>query len=86
MRHIHYEELAITKFLFSSTKMAIPWTIVRLYVGWEWLSAGWDKLHNPMWWGDGAGAPLIGFVQGAVQKTSGLHPDVQMCRCGTRIS
>lgn len=78
MRHIHYEEFAITKFLFSSPKMAFPWLVVRLYVGWEWLSAGWDKLHNTAWWGDTAGAPLIGFVQGALQKTGGLHPDVQM--------
>lgn len=78
MRHIHYEPLAIPKGIFSNVNTSIVWFVVRLYVGWEWLSAGWDKVNNPAWFGSSSGAPLTGFLQGALQKTGGLHPDVQM--------
>src|SRR6185369_4385401 len=47
-------------------------------LGWEWVSAGYEKLMNPAWFGSDAGAALTGFVQGAVSKTGGAHPDVQM--------
>lgn len=78
MKHTHYEETALSRFFFSNTKTSLLWLVIRLYVGWEWLHAGWVKLHNPMWWGDTAGAPLTGFIQGALQKTTGAHPDVQV--------
>src|SRR5690606_27216470 len=35
--------------IFASTRAAWFWTLVRLYVGWQWLNAGWGKLHNPAW-------------------------------------
>jgi thiosulfate dehydrogenase [quinone] large subunit len=76
MRHIHYEPIAFAKFLFSNAQISILWLFVRLFVGWEWLSAGWSKLHSPLWWGDTAGNALAGFIQGSLQKTTGLHPDV----------
>jgi thiosulfate dehydrogenase [quinone] large subunit len=62
--------------LFADTRFAWFWLIVRLYVGWEWLTAGWHKLGTPAWTGDAAGAAVQGFLAGALQKTSGLHPDV----------
>ncbi len=71
------EESPITHFLFSNPKMAWFWLIVRVYVGWSWLEAGWGKLGSPMWTGDQAGGALSGFIQGALQKTAGAHPDVQ---------
>ena len=40
--------------------------------------AGYEKIINPAWFGSNAGAALNGFVQGALGKTSGAHPDVQM--------
>lgn len=69
----------ITRFLFADTRMAPLWTLVRLYVGYEWLMAGWGKLTNPagVWVGAKAGAALNGFLGGALQKTGGDHPDVQ---------
>lgn len=33
---------------------------------------------NPVWFGSDAGAAMNGFVQGALGKTEGLHPDVYM--------
>lgn len=64
--------------LFTSTKSAPLWFAVRLYLGYEWLSAGIDKVANPAWFGSDAGAALKGFVAGALTKTGGAHPDVQM--------
>ncbi|MHB1316514.1 MAG: DoxX family membrane protein [Minisyncoccota bacterium] len=76
MSYIIIEESPVSKFLFSNTKMALFWLVVRLYVGWEWLSAGWDKIFNEAWVGSEAGKAISGFVQGALQKTGGAHPDV----------
>ncbi len=53
------------------------WLIVRLYVGWQWLSAGWGKVTDPNWVGANAGASLTGFLQRAVTLASGEHPSVQ---------
>lgn len=69
---------ALVHFITADPKSAPFWFIVRLYLGWEWLSAGYAKMLNPAWFGTEAGAALTGFVQGALAKTGGLHPDVQM--------
>lgn len=71
------EESPLARFLFASPKMAWFWLIVRVYVGWSWLEAGWGKLGTPVWTGNQAGTALNGFLQGALQKTAGAHPDVQ---------
>ncbi len=58
----------------------IVWTVLRVYVGWEWLTAGWGKITGPgsaVWVGDKAGVAMGGFLKGALAKTSGAHPDVQ---------
>lgn len=63
--------------LFTANKASAPlWLIVRLYVGYEWFVAGWEKVMSPVWFGSGAGAAITGFVGGALAKTSGAHPDV----------
>ena len=61
----------------TNKKFAWVWLIIRLYIGWEWLSAGWEKVTSPMWTGSNAGAPLSGFLKGALAKAGGAHPDVQ---------
>ena len=72
-------EPSVTRFLFADTRLAPLWTIIRLYLGYEWLIAGWGKLTNPagVWVGDKAGAAITGFLNGALSKTSGEYPDVQ---------
>jgi thiosulfate dehydrogenase [quinone] large subunit len=57
--------------------MAWLWFVLRLYAGWQWLSAGLGKLGNPAWTGAKAGAAITGFAKGALEKTGGDHPDVQ---------
>jgi len=71
------EEPPATRALFGSVGFAWIWLILRLYVGYEWLMAGWGKLFNPAWTGSKAGAAISGFTQGALAKTVGEHPDVQ---------
>ncbi len=38
------EEPPIARFFFADTRMAWLWLIVRIYVGYEWLTAGLEKL------------------------------------------
>lgn len=70
-------ELAVSKFLFKDSRTAFFWLIVRLYVGWQWLEAGWEKIGDPAWTGAQAGSAVQGFLTGALAKTSGAHPSVQ---------
>jgi thiosulfate dehydrogenase (quinone) large subunit len=72
------EESPAMKSLFGEVRWAWIWLILRLYAGWLWLKAGWGKLNNPAWTGSQAGTALTGFVNGALGKTSGAHPDVQL--------
>ncbi|HEU4741237.1 MAG TPA: DoxX family membrane protein [Meiothermus sp.] len=71
-------EPGITRFLFADTRLAPLWLILRVYLGWHWLEAGWGKLTNPagVWIGDKAGVAITGFLKGALTKTTGEHPDV----------
>jgi len=75
--HTDIEDPPIARALFGNTKYAWVWLIVRLYVGWEWLSEGIDKAQTPAWAGDKAGTFLTMWIGGALKKTQGAHPDVQ---------
>src|SRR3712207_353865 len=44
----------IAHFLFNDTRAAALWLGVRLYVGYEWLSAGLHKVTDPKWMDTGA--------------------------------
>jgi len=47
------EEPPITKLLFGDTRLAWLWLPLRLYLGWEWLGAGWHKFVDPSWFQTG---------------------------------
>ncbi len=88
---IQVPEPPLARFLFADTRMAWFWLIVRLYVGYQWLVAGFDKLtgysldigsfgkHVGDSWIFVAnpGTGLTGFVKGAIAQTTGAHPAVQ---------
>lgn len=76
MNSMEIPEPKLSRILFADTRMAWLWLILRVYVGYEWLHAGWGKLHNPAWTGAQAGKAISGFFAGALQKTAGAHPDV----------
>jgi thiosulfate dehydrogenase [quinone] large subunit len=49
--------------------------VARLWLGYEWLHAGWEKLQSPAWM-DG-GKALQGFVKGAIAASNEPeHPQV----------
>lgn len=74
----HIPEPRMARLLFADKRTAAFWLLVRLYIGYEWLVAGWGKLTNPagVWVGDSAGAAVAGFAKGALAKTTSDHPDV----------
>lgn len=49
----------IAQFLFQNSKAAIIWLVLRLYIGYEWLEAGWHKFTDPAWMQTGDG--ILGF-------------------------
>ncbi len=54
----------VARLLFSDTRVALIWLIVRVYVGYSWLDAGWHKIQNPAWME--TGKALEGFWKRAV--------------------
>lgn len=73
----HVDEPPVARAIFGSTRLAWLWLILRVYVGYEWISAGYDKLTSPAWTGAHAGSAISGFVQHALSLTGGAHPTVQ---------
>ena len=70
---VQFEEPRLAKWLFGSSKTAWFWLVARLWLGWEWLHAGWGKLFggNITWkvwdWGKDAfsltGDGNIGWIR-----------------------
>src|SRR5690348_3831018 len=54
------------------------WALARIWVGWQFLQAGLEKLGAPAWTGDQAGAAVRGFLGFAAspRMTGGPHPNV----------
>lgn len=52
------------RFLFDNTSSAWIWLLARLYLGWQWLQAGWHKVTDPAWMN--GGTALQGFWARAV--------------------
>jgi thiosulfate dehydrogenase [quinone] large subunit len=71
------EDPPFARKLFNDVGWSWIWLILRVWVGWQWLQSGWGKLHNSAWFGTKAGAALSGFLNNALTKTAGEHPDVQ---------
>ncbi len=68
------EDPPLAKFLFSDTRMAPVWLVVRVLVGLSWLTSGWGKLQNPAWME--TGAALRGFWESAVAVPEGGRPAI----------
>jgi thiosulfate dehydrogenase [quinone] large subunit len=55
----------VAQFLFSDTRLAALWLVVRVLLGWGWVSAGLSKLGDPAWMQ--TGDALKGFWSKAVE-------------------
>ncbi len=59
----------------NTTFMPVVWLIVRLYLAYEWISAGYEKLQSPAW--TQTGLALKGFWIAATAMPKGnAHPAV----------
>jgi len=62
-----FQEPRWARFLFASTTAAWLWLVVRLYMAYVFLPAGWGKISSGKWlFGDGS--PIQGLVGGAIQN------------------
>ena len=59
--------------LFQTTRFAWLWLILRVYLGYSWLTSGWGKITNPGW---ATGAPLRGFWENAVAVPETGRPPI----------
>ncbi len=70
-----FPEPAISRFFLATTGAVGMWFVIRMDVGAEWFTAGWEKVTSPAW---GSSATAIkGFVAFALTKTRGSNPAVQ---------
>jgi thiosulfate dehydrogenase (quinone) large subunit len=60
----------VIKFLRENVYASYVLLVLRLYLGWSWLQAGWGKIV-------GGNFDATGFLKGALKKVSGDHPAVQ---------
>ncbi|WP_064093953.1 DoxX family protein [Rossellomorea aquimaris] len=54
---------------WQNEKVSMVWTVLRIWLGIQWLEAGWHKVND--------GFDASGFLQGALGKAAGDHPAVQ---------
>lgn len=57
-------------FLRENKKISILLAILRVYLGYTWIMAGWGKIASGQF-------DASGFLQGALAKATGEHPAVQ---------
>jgi thiosulfate dehydrogenase [quinone] large subunit len=71
---VEVEGPAFARYLFSNTRAGLLWLPIRIFLGFEWLVAGWEKFSGTGWT-DG-GASLLGFWQSAVKIPAQGRPPI----------
>ena len=74
--NIEVEGPAFTRFLFSNPRAGLFWLPIRLFVGFQWLEAGWHKVNDPAWVGADAGTAILGFWNNAVAIPEEGRPSI----------
>lgn len=69
-KEIIIPENPVSRFLFTSTRSATLWLLIRLYVGYVWITSGWKKITSDAWTGENAGSAIQGFIKGALAKAA----------------
>jgi thiosulfate dehydrogenase (quinone) large subunit len=72
-----FREPSWARFLFHDPRASWIWLVARIYLGYEWLTAGLEKIGSQAWTGAQAGAAVAGFANGALKNAGGDHPQVQ---------
>jgi thiosulfate dehydrogenase (quinone) large subunit len=68
------EAPAFISFLFTDKRMSLVWLVVRLWLGWQWLETGIEKVTSPEWMQNGEA--LKGFWTRAVQIPAEGRPPI----------
>ncbi|NLW07940.1 MAG: DoxX family membrane protein [Clostridia bacterium] len=61
--------------LWRSQRLSILWTILRIWLGWQWLQAGLHKITDPAWMA--GGSALKGYWAKAVGALPGTTPAIK---------
>ena len=82
---VHIEEPKVARFLFTSPAAAPIWLVARIWLGYQWLHAGWEKItgtesgwhwaFTPQSWLK-TSAGLKGFAGFALTNAKGPHAAV----------
>jgi len=64
--------------LLKNKYFSIIWTVLRIWLGYQWITAGVEKVTGSGWVDSTAGTSITGFLNGAIAKATGEHPAVQM--------
>lgn len=65
------KELMIMNWMRNNVVAAFLLAVVRIYVGYTFMMAGWGKLTS------GGNFDATGFLKGGIEKSTGEHPAVQ---------
>lgn len=63
--------------VFKSKYLIPILTVLRVWLGYQWIVPGIEKLKDPTWVGSQAGVAITGFLKGSLAKSTGDHPAVQ---------
>jgi thiosulfate dehydrogenase (quinone) large subunit len=64
----------VAQFFFSDPRAGWLWLVVRLWLGWQWLSSGWGKIDNPAW--VQTGEAVKGFWERAIAIPEAGRPAI----------
>ena len=59
----------MVRVLRENAVMSYILLVARLYLGWAWLTAGWEKVIGDF--------DATGFLKSAIERSAGDHPAVQ---------
>ena len=80
---VEVEEAPWARWLFASKPAAWIWLVARVWLGYEWLHSGWEKVTGPghaAWMSNGKA--LKGFAAGAIAASKDPeHPQVAYGWC-----
>jgi thiosulfate dehydrogenase [quinone] large subunit len=68
----------MTRYFTDKRFIGVITGIIRVWLGWSFLQAGWGKLTaaNGAWIGSNAGSSVTSFLNGAIKNATGAHPAV----------
>ncbi len=68
----------MTSYFSDKRFIGAIWGVIRVWLGYSFITAGWEKLTDAqgMWIGSKAGTVIQGFLAGAIKNSTGAHASV----------